>query len=42
VRSSLSTIRESPHLPDSLELSGWVYDVRNGRLSEVAEVASPA
>ena len=42
VRGSLSAIRESPHLPDSLELSGWVYDVRSGRLSEVAEVASPA
>jgi carbonic anhydrase len=42
VRNSLSAIRESPHLPDSLELSGWVYDVRSGRLSEVAEVPSPA
>jgi carbonic anhydrase len=42
VRSSLNAIRESPHLPDSLELSGWVYDVRSGRLSEVAQVGSPA
>ncbi len=42
VRGSLSAIRESPHLPGSLELSGWVYDVRSGRLTEVAEVASPA
>jgi carbonic anhydrase len=41
VRDSLNAIRESPHLPDSLERSGWVYDVRTGRLSEVAEVASP-
>ncbi len=42
VRTSLSTIRESPHLPGSLEISGWVYDCRTGRLTEVAEVASPA
>jgi carbonic anhydrase len=42
VRNSLGAIRESPHLPDSLELSGWVYDVRSGRLTEVAEVASHA
>jgi carbonic anhydrase len=42
VRDSLSAIRESPHLPSSLELSGWVYDVRSGRVSEVAEVAAPA
>ena len=42
VRGSLSAVRESPHLPDSIELSGWVYDVRSGRLSEVAEVATPA
>ena len=28
VRGSLSAIRESPHLPDSLELSGWVYDAQ--------------
>ena len=41
VRASLNAIRESPHLPDSLEISGWVYDVRSGRLSEVAEVGSP-
>ena len=41
MRTSLSTIRESPHLPGSLEISGWVYDCRTGRLTEVAEVASP-
>lgn len=35
VRGSLETIRESPLLPDSLELSGWVYDVRSGRIAEV-------
>jgi carbonic anhydrase len=32
-------IRESPLLSDSLAVSGWVYDVRNGRINEVAEAA---
>lgn len=39
VRTSLRTVRESSLLPDSLALSGWVYDVRTGRLAEVREVA---
>jgi len=39
VRTSVRTIRESPLLPESLELSGWVYDVRSGRINEVAEAA---
>ena len=39
VRRSLGTVRESPFLPDSLELSGWIYDVRDGRLAEVREAA---
>jgi carbonic anhydrase len=39
VRESLRAVRESPFLPDSLELSGWIYDVRDGRLAEVREVA---
>ena len=39
VRGSLQMIRESPLLPDSLELSGWVYDVRSGRIAEVREAA---
>jgi carbonic anhydrase len=38
VRTSLRTIRESPLLPDTIELSGWVYDVRSGRIAEVSEV----
>jgi len=36
VRGSLRAIRESPLLPDDLELSGWVYDVRSGRIADVA------
>jgi carbonic anhydrase len=39
VRKSVRTIRESPLLPDSLDVSGWVYDVRSGRITEVAEAA---
>jgi carbonic anhydrase len=42
VRESLRAVRESPFLPDSLELSGWIYDVRDGRLAEVREVATAA
>jgi carbonic anhydrase len=40
VRASLRTIRESPLLPDSLEVSGWVYDVKSGRINEVAEAVA--
>jgi carbonic anhydrase len=40
VRASLRTIRESPLLPDSLEVSGWVYDVRSGRINEVTEAVA--
>jgi carbonic anhydrase len=39
VRASVQAIRESPLLPESLEVSGWVYDVRSGRINEVAEAA---
>ncbi|MGH3058780.1 MAG: beta-class carbonic anhydrase [Gaiellaceae bacterium] len=42
VRGSLRAVRESPFLPDSLELSGWIYDVRDGRLVEVRQVARAA
>jgi carbonic anhydrase len=42
VRESLRAVRESQFLPDSLELSGWIYDVRDGRLAEVREVAKVA
>jgi carbonic anhydrase len=39
VRKSVRTIHESALLPDSLEVSGWLYDVQSGRISEVAEAA---
>jgi carbonic anhydrase len=42
VRDSLRAIRESPLLPDSLELSGWIYDVKSGRIREVAGVRAAA
>jgi carbonic anhydrase len=35
VRGSVRTILESPLLPDDLEVSGWIYDVRSGRITEV-------
>ena len=40
VRGSLRAVRESPFLPDSLELSGWIYDVHDGHLAEVRETAA--
>jgi carbonic anhydrase len=36
VRSSLRRIRESPLLPDSYAVTGFVYDVGTGRLRDVA------
>lgn len=36
VRESLRRIRESPLLPTSFSVSGFVYDVRSGRLREVS------
>jgi carbonic anhydrase len=42
VRDSLRAVRESPLLPDSLEVSGWIYDVGDGRLAEVRETAKVA
>ncbi len=35
VRRSVERVRESPLLPDSVPVSGWIYDVRSGRLSDV-------
>jgi carbonic anhydrase len=36
VRESVQAIQESKLLPDSFAASGYVYDVRSGRLQEVA------
>jgi len=35
VRAQVKKIRESPFLPDSIDVHGFVYDVKSGRLSEV-------
>ena len=35
VRQSVETIRSQPLLPDSFEASGFVYDVRSGRIEPV-------
>jgi carbonic anhydrase len=39
VRESVRTLRSSPLLPSSLDVSGWIYDVKSGRITEVAEAA---
>jgi carbonic anhydrase len=39
VRESVRTLRESPLLPDSFDVSGWIYDVKSGRITEVSEAA---
>ena len=36
VRQSVQAIRDSPLLPDSFGATGYVYDVRSGRLTEVS------
>ena len=36
VRESVEAIAESPLLPESFRATGFVYDVRSGRLQEVA------
>jgi carbonic anhydrase len=35
VRDSVRAVRESPLIPDGVRVSGWVYDVRTGRLNPV-------
>ncbi|MGH2370192.1 MAG: beta-class carbonic anhydrase [Chloroflexota bacterium] len=35
VRQDVETIRSSPLIPDDIPVSGFVYDVRTGRLNEV-------
>ena len=36
VREDIETIRSSPLIPDDIAVRGFVYDVRTGRLREVA------
>ena len=35
VRASVKRARSSPLLPEGLPVSGWVYDVRSGRIDKV-------
>ena len=35
VRDDISTIKASPLLPDGVEVTGWVYDVKTGKISSV-------
>jgi carbonic anhydrase len=36
VREDVALLRDSPLIPDSVTIRGFVYDVRSGRVSEVA------
>jgi carbonic anhydrase len=36
VRDDVATINASPLLPDGIEVTGWVYDVKTGKISPVS------
>jgi carbonic anhydrase len=36
VRDDVATIKASPLLPDGTEVTGWVYDVKTGKISPVS------
>lgn len=42
LRAQLQRIRENPFLPREVELHGFIYDVRSGRLREVREGGAEA
>ncbi len=42
LREQLRRIRENPFLPKDIELRGFIYDVRSGRLKEVQEGGAEA
>jgi len=42
LRAQLRRIRENPFLPRDIELHGFIYDVRSGRLREVREADAEA
>ena len=37
VRDDVERIKESPFIPEDIVVSGWIYDVRSGRLQEVVK-----
>jgi carbonic anhydrase len=42
VKKQLQTIRSNPFLPRGIDVHGFVYDVRMGKLSEISEAAEEA
>jgi carbonic anhydrase len=42
VKKQLQNIRNNPFLPRDIDLHGFVYDVRTGRLHEISEAAAEA
>ena len=36
VRDDVATLKASPLIPDNVEISGFIYDVRSGKLLPVA------
>ena len=42
VKKQLQTIRNNPFLPRDIDVHGFVYDVRTGRLHEISEAAEEA
>jgi carbonic anhydrase len=42
VKKQLQTIRSNPFVPRDIDVHGFVYDVRTGKLSEISEAAEEA
>jgi carbonic anhydrase len=42
VKKQLQTIRSNPFLPRDIDVRGFVYDVRTGKLHEISEAAEEA
>jgi carbonic anhydrase len=42
VKKQLQTIRSNPFLPRDIDVHGFVYDVRTGKLHEISEAAEEA
>jgi carbonic anhydrase len=37
LREDVRTIRDNPFIPKDAEVTGWVYDVRTGRVTQVED-----
>jgi carbonic anhydrase len=42
VQKQLQTIRSNPFLPRDIDVGGFVYDVRTGKLHEISEATEEA